>query len=600
MAAAGTPLASADLAEGFVRLSNAHMAKAIRSISLAKGYDPRDYVLVPFGGAGGQHACAMAAELQIPRILCHPDAGLLSAYGIGLADVTRHRVRNLSALHAADRGRLGDAASRDGGRSRWPKSSPKESRPIGSKSAARWSCAIKGSSNRSSIRAPDAGDYAAAFAAEHQQALRLRPRRPRAGDRRRAGGSPRPIGHVAARVAAASRRTRRRPPPKRRCILGGRWHAGAGFRLGQQSDAGRRDRRAGIDCRSLVHHRHRSRLAGEVLSQGELLLERDRDETGASAQTASSGCARQQPTDAADPILLEIFNNQFAGIADEMGITLRNTASSVNVKERLDFSCAIFTAAGDLVVNAPHIPVHLGAMSETVKRILADNPRLRPGDVFVTNDPYRGGSHLPDVTVVTPFTIAPGQLRFFTASRAHHAEIGGIAPGSMPPFSRNLAEEGVLIRNFQLFTAGEPHWDELRRVARCRARIPAATSPTTWPTSRPKWPPIAAVPATWTRWSSATRWPVVSAYMGHIQRAAAEKVSRALGRLRSPARAASSTIWTTARRSPSRFDLAGGRAVFDFTGTGPVLAGQSERQPRDHHRGGDVRACGPWSTKTFR
>ena len=164
--------------------------------------------------------------------------------------------------------------------------------------------------------------------------------------------------------------------------------------------------------------------------------------------------------------MLEVFNNRFTAIAEQMGITLRNTSISVNVKERLDFSCAIFTPAGDLVVNAPHIPVHLGAMSQAVRSILKDNPRMRPGDVFVTNDPYRGGSHLPDVTVVTPVhDIETEQLLFFTASRAHHAEIGGIRPGSMPPFSRNLGEEGVLIRNFHLIEQGTSQGQKASRVA---------------------------------------------------------------------------------------------------------------------------------------
>ena len=148
-----------------------------------------------------------------------------------------------------------------------------------------------------------------------------------------------------------------------------------------------------------------------------------------------------------------------------MGITLRNTSSSVNVKERLDFSCALFTHQGDLVVNAPHIPVHLGAMSETVKRVIADNPEIQPGDVFATNDPYRGGSHLPDITVITPvFSPTDNRLIFFVANRAHHAELGGVSPGSMPPFSRTLAEEGVLIRNFKLVSAGVPRLEAIRHV----------------------------------------------------------------------------------------------------------------------------------------
>ncbi len=279
----------------------------------------------------------------------------------------------------------------------------------------------------------------------------------------------------------------------------------------------------------------------------------------------------ERPTDSADPILLEIFNHRFAGIADQMGLTLRNTASSVNVKERLDFSCAIFTAVGDLVVNAPHIPVHLGAMSETVRRVLTENPPLEPGDVVVTNDPYHGGSHLPDVTVVTPIHDRQGRLLFFTASRAHHAEIGGLAPGSMPPESHNLAEEGVVIRNFQLFTAGEAHWTELGELL-SSGPYPSRDVPTNLAD-------IAAQVAANRRGArdldelvERYTWPVVSAYMEHIQRAAAEKVGRGLARFAPGTRRFvdhlddGSPIAVTV-------ELDAGRAVFDFAGTGPVLPG---------------------------
>jgi 5-oxoprolinase (ATP-hydrolysing) len=171
----------------------------------------------------------------------------------------------------------------------------------------------------------------------------------------------------------------------------------------------------------------------------------------------------------------------------------------------LDFSCALFTAAGDLVVNAPHIPVHLGAMAETVRAVIADNTPIRSGDVFVTNDPYRGGSHLNDVTVVTPVHQGD-RLLFFTASRAHHAELGGIAPGSMPPFSTNLAQEGVLLRNLKLFDAGAPRWESLRE-ALVTAPYPTRDVRRTWPTSARKWPPTIAAPAICCVWSSGARWP---------------------------------------------------------------------------------------------
>jgi 5-oxoprolinase (ATP-hydrolysing) len=269
--------------------------------------------------------------------------------------------------------------------------------------------------------------------------------------------------------------------------------------------------------------------------------------------------------------MLEIFNNSFVAIAEQMGITLRNTSSSVNVKERLDFSCALFTPTGDLVVNAPHIPVHLGAMAETVRRIIADNPGIRPGDVFVTNDPYRGGSHLPDVTVITPVHGQAGRILFFTASRAHHAELGGIRPGSMPPFSRNLAEEGVLIRNFKLIDAGEPRWDELR------ALLVSGPYPTRGVEANLA--DIAAQVAAnhkgagdLARLVERYSLEVVEAYMRHIQVAAEQKVRQALGRLKPGAYPFVDRL-DDGTPIAVTITIAGDSAKIDFSGTGPVNAG---------------------------
>ena len=299
----------------------------------------------------------------------------------------------------------------------------------------------------------------------------------------------------------------------------------------------------------------------EVLGGGELLV----TETGQQAAAASRVSAE------ADPVMLEIFNNQFAAIAEQMGITLRNTSSSVNVKERLDFSCALFTPEGDLVVNAPHIPVHLGAMAETVRRVIADNPRMAAGDVFVTNDPYRGGSHLPDVTVITPVHDEHGRMMFFTASRAHHAEIGGITPGSMPPFSRNLAEEGVLIRNFKLIDAGAAHWDAFR------ALLLAGPHPTR--DVEANLADVAAQVAANHRGAAdlsrlVARYSpgVVAAYMRHIQRAAEQKVRRALARIK-PGKYPFVDHLDDGTPIAVTITIAGDSATVDFTGTGPVMAG---------------------------
>jgi 5-oxoprolinase (ATP-hydrolysing) len=284
-----------------------------------------------------------------------------------------------------------------------------------------------------------------------------------------------------------------------------------------------------------------------VLSAGELLLE-------SLPFSSPLPCSPLPLSDSSDPILLELFNNHLTAIATQMGITLRNTSMSVNVKERLDFSCAIFTSAGDLVVNAPHIPVHLGAMSQTVKQIIADNPIMQPGDAFVTNDPYRGGSHLPDVTVVTPVfcsrvgqdgaasagppptlnlglgTWNPAQPLFFTASRAHHAEIGGITPGSMPPFSKNLAEEGVLIQNFKLLDAGQSRFDDLKDLFTSGpypSRSPDTNLADITAQLAANQQGVADLHSLVERYSL----PVVQAYMHHIQAAAEQKMRAALAKL---------------------------------------------------------------------
>ena len=272
----------------------------------------------------------------------------------------------------------------------------------------------------------------------------------------------------------------------------------------------------------------------------------------------------------ADPVRLELFNNYFASIAEQMGETLRQTAVSTNVKERLDYSCALFDAAGNLVVNAPHIPVHLGAMGETVRAALCDVPNLAPGDVILTNDPYRGGSHLPDVTVITPVHDAGGHLAFLTASRAHHAEIGGIVPGSMPAFSKTLAEEGVLLRAFKVIEAGTDRTDLLRE------KLAAGPHPSRNPADNLA--DVAAQIAANRRGASLLEdliarrgWPLVSAYMDHIRHAAAEKVRQALRRhgdgdyRRTDNLDDGSPIAVT-------ITIADGSATVDFAGTGPVLA----------------------------
>lgn len=558
------------LAEGILRVANANMANAIRSISIAKGYNPREYVLVAFGGAAPQHACAVAEELGVATILNHPDAGILSAYGIGLADVVRHRVEGIyreyseRAVHDVEAvfQRLTSDACRE----------------VIAEGVARERIEVvrsldlrcKGLDAFLTIPAPETGTYAQAYEREH---------------RRRYGyvHEHRPLEIVAAKVEAvgrsetqlptSERTARRRPQPcgTTQVHFDEGWHTTAVYR--------RNDLRPGdaITGPAIVAESVSTTVVdpawqAEMLSGGELLLEREPESRGNGEWAKQASESGRRASTAADPVMLEVFNNQFAAIAEQMGITLRNTSVSVNVKERLDFSCALFTPAGDLVVNAPHIPVHLGAMGETVKRVIADNAPLRPGDVFVTNDPYRGGSHVPDVTVVTP--VHDGQtdrLLFLTASRAHHAEIGGICPGSMPPFSQNLAEEGVVIRNFKLVDGGRSRMDQLRRLLASGehpSRSPGDNLADIAAQVAANQQGVHDLLALVERYTL----PVVAAYMGHIQKAAERKMRAALKRL---ADGRYEFVDHLDDGSPIAvaITIVDDSATIDFTGTGPVLHG---------------------------
>jgi 5-oxoprolinase (ATP-hydrolysing) len=549
-----TPL---ELAEGFVQIANANMVRAIRKISVARGYDPRDYVLITFGGAGGQHACAMARELGMRQVLSHPWSGLLSAYGIGLADIRRfgeqsvltpwstESVAALEPVFARLEAHARDEVIAEG-------LPPEAIAPPNRSLDLRY----QGVEATINVPCPSNGNYASRYQELHQQLYGYK----------HAG---RAIEIVAARVEVVGRTP---DPPDAAGELVARkplatettttWFDG----VAHTTDVYYRDSvRPGdeiagpaILCEPTSTIVVEPGFGISILSRGEVLL------------TDMGTTARRDVSTDADPVMLEIFNNLFASIAEQMGITLQRTSFSTNVKERLDFSCAIFSPSGDLVVNAPHIPVHLGAMSETVKRIIADNPRMAPGDVYVTNDPYRGGSHLPDVTVITPVHHdETGELLFFTASRAHHAEIGGIVPGSMPPFSKNLAEEGVLIRNFKLVDAGESREADLKDLL-LSAR---------WPTRSVR-DNLADVSAQVAANNSGVlrlrelverySLPVVHAYMRHIQDAAERKIRLALGAIPDGVYRFEDHLDQGSPIAVS-ITIAGDNATVDFTGTGPVI-----------------------------
>ena len=464
------------LAEGFFEIAVTHMAEAVRAVSTSEGNDVREMCLVGFGGAAGQHLCRVAATLGMPRVLDHPDAAMLSALGIGLADVGRVVTRGI--YRPLDDGvwafadpivtELGEQAEQelrpehDGTR-----------RPELS-----WECDVRYSGTDSSL----------AVAFEPKSTLRNR----FAEKHRAVFGYDRPE-HSVELVAIRCEATLPSKPPVPRHTARSEanrsrtrfWHCGAFV------DAELVDRDALTDGDPIVGPQviasDTSTLIvepgwrGSVREGGVIELypvdvdppERSRRDDPAersteSAERSTESAERSTESDdndegSDDPVLVEIVARRLQGIADAMGETLRRTAVSVNVKERRDYSCAVFRGDGSLVANAPHVPVHLGAMGHTVRRMIEAFPEMNPGDCYLSNDPYSGGSHLPDVTLVTPvFVSRDRRPDFFIASRAHHAEIGGRTPGSMPPDATSLAEEGVVIRDFALVRNGTSFEAELR------------------------------------------------------------------------------------------------------------------------------------------
>ncbi|MGA2255759.1 MAG: hydantoinase B/oxoprolinase family protein, partial [Thermoguttaceae bacterium] len=548
-----------ELAEGFLRVANANMVQSIRVVSIAQGVDPRQYVLVAFGGAAGQHACAVARELRMRQVLCPLDAGVLSAYGIGMADVARHRVvgiyRPYSQLSQVELEAVFDRLTREAREEVVAEGVANDRIEVHRSLDIRY----QGLDAYLTVLEPPAGvSYAEGYAAEHKKLYGyiheqhvLEVVAARVEVLGRTAERPMPSGRAEPHTPVAERIVKTwfgdRPQPTQ-VFLSGDLRPGDRF-FGPA-----------IVCQAGATLVVDPGWEAETLSGGELLLI---DRHGVAASRVSTAC---------DPVMLEVFNNQFAGIAEQMGLTLRNTATSVNVKERLDFSCAMFTASGNLVANAPHIPVHLGAMGETVRHVLADNPVIRPGDVFVTNDPYRGGSHLPDLTVVTPVhDSTSGRLLFFTASRAHHAEIGGMVPGSMPPGSKCLAEEGVVIGNFKLVDAGRPRLDELESLL-LSGRYPTRNVHDNLADISAQ---IAAnqqgsrdLLALTERYSAAA----VEGYMQHIQTAAEHKMRAALARLPGGTHRFVDHLDDGSPISVA-ITIAGDQATIDFSGTGMVVPG---------------------------
>ncbi|MEG4247443.1 hydantoinase B/oxoprolinase family protein [Microcoleus sp. Pol10D4] len=458
-----------EVAEGFLAIAVEKMANAVKKISLQRGYDVSEYTLCCFGGAGGQHACAIADALGMKRVFIHPYAGVLSAYGMGLADVRAIRERAIEQqLNAELLPELHDILTEleaEGKRElnrRGAENTENESEVLVVKKLR---LKYQGSD---SVLAVNFAENIEAMQAEFEAAHRQRysfimPEKPLIVE----AVSVEVVEKMdvpEASTISPSDGTRILPVQPistvQMYVVGG-WRKTPVYK--------REDLRSGdcIEGPAMIVEATGTNIIepgweGEITENNDLILNRrctqmDAENIGVHSRLSAAK---------SDPVLLEIFNNLFRAIAEQMGVTLQNTSSSVNIKERLDFSCAIFDKNGQLVANAPHIPVHLGSMSESVEAlILAQGNAIQPGDVYVSNNPYNGGTHLPDITVITPVFERDSSLPlFYVASRGHHADIGGITPGSMPPNSTTVTEEGVLLDNFLLVSEGNFREKELLKI----------------------------------------------------------------------------------------------------------------------------------------
>ena len=432
------------VAEGFLSVAVQNMANAIKTISVQRGHDVTDYTLCSFGGAGGQHACLVADALGIEQVFIHPFAGVLSAFGIGLADL--RTILEFSIEAPLEEAGLSVTEILNRLETEARSKLLAQQLPFDRIIVLRL-IHLRYSGTDTSLVVSENGvkEIREAFEIEHQRRFGfVVPGRELvvAAVSVEAVGTSEAITETDSKLHPLTVQ----PIETARVSL---WSGG------RHCDAPVFER----DLLRPGHKLHGPALIAEanattvvdvgwearVDSQRNLLLQRLEPKSKVAAISTRP-----------DPVMLEIFNNIFMAIAEQMGATLAKTAHSVNIKERLDFSCAVFDAHGSLVANAPHIPVHLGSMSESVRRVIqANSGRIESGDVYVLNDPYHGGTHLPDITVVTPvFDSTGGEILFYVASRGHHADIGGITPGSMPPRSRTFAEEGVLIDNFKAVSNG--------------------------------------------------------------------------------------------------------------------------------------------------
>jgi len=524
-AAAGAHYSCEALAEAFVQVAVARMANAIRELALHHGHDPALFTLVSFGGAAGQHACAVARALGITSILLHPLAGVLSAHGIALAG--RRSIRRRSLEHALDEAGyalagaelqlLARAASAELGRQ------GVANETIGMQRHAQ--LRLRGSDTPLDVAWQPLPALRAAFVAAHERLYGFVPESPAVVIAALTAEAVESVMEEPAGHPGPTADTTEAAVPGSAYL----WLDGA-----EQPVAllGRGELRAGqlLAGPLLLSEEGATSWiapgwAGRVAASGALRLER----TGVRLPATGEAAAAAAP----DPMRLEVFNGLFMHVAEQMGAVLRQTASSVNIKERLDFSCAIFDGDANLVANAPHMPVHLGSMGASVAAVLvAHGEDLRPGDAYLVNSPYDGGTHLPDMTVVSPvFDGSGSRIDFFTASRAHHADVGGITPGSMPPGSRDIGDEGALIPATRIVRDGR--FDEPTVIDRLTAnRWPARNAAQNLADLRAQLAANARGARELRRAVNEYGHATLLAYMGYVQDNAEQCMRRAIRRLR--------------------------------------------------------------------
>ncbi len=557
-------LTAEHLAAGFLRIAVERMANAIKQISIQRGHDTARFALCCFGGAAGQHACQVAESLNIGTVLIHPLAGVLSAYGMGVAELRVLRHASIEApLDAPTTPVLAErfrelAADACGALAT-------QGVPAADVALER-RLLVKVAGSDTSLRVAwdescSAAALAAAFHSAHAQHFGFQP----SPDQALAVESLELEAHAALEQAPASsapshaREHDAAAAATRRIWFDGRWEDVAVYARDDLTPGAR------LEGPALITEAHATTVIernwrATVDTDGCLVLARAR------LSRAKEAIAKR-----ADPIMLEVFNSSFMHVAEEMGTVLESTAHSVNIKERLDFSCAVFDAGGGLIANAPHMPVHLGSMGDSVQTILRDcHAALAPGSSFMLNTPYNGGTHLPDITVVTPVFGETNELTFVVASRAHHADIGGLTPGSMPPTSRTIDEEGVLFDGVQIVEQGRFREAEVRRLLE-RAAYPARNPDQNIADLKAQLAANARGVVGLSRMTARFGLSVVRAYMRHIQDNAESCVRAALEAL-------SDGRWTLDLDGGERVvvsvsvDRASASATIDFAGTSAASA----------------------------